>query len=184
MMECCAGDTCVGGVGDGGDGVGDVYFGGVCSGGEGDGNSGTTCAHGIKDEFADDGGCEFCDCGRERLGECCECGRERLGECCECGGERFGECCESESLVDCCEDGTEWFVDCCEGGTEWFVDCCERAGEARLGEWCSEGGTEGECFTPLARGRFMSTKAEIVRSTRLRLLLLAFNLFRILVIFL
>ena len=28
MMECCAGDTCVG-VGDGGDGVGDVYCGGA-----------------------------------------------------------------------------------------------------------------------------------------------------------
>ena len=62
MMECCAGDTCVGvgdggdGVGDGGDGVGDVYCGGVCVGGEGDGNSGTTCAHGMKDESVDDGG--------------------------------------------------------------------------------------------------------------------------------
>ena len=55
MMECCAGDTCVG-VGDGGDGVGDVYCGGVCVGGEGDGNSGTTCAHGMKDESVDDGG--------------------------------------------------------------------------------------------------------------------------------
>ena len=55
MMECCAGDTCVG-VGDGGDGVGDVYCGGVCAGGEGDGNSGTTCAHGMKDESVDDGG--------------------------------------------------------------------------------------------------------------------------------
>ena len=104
MMECCGGDTCVGVSDDGGDGVGDVYCGGVCAGGEGDGNSDTTCAHGIKDESADDGGCECCDCGRERLGECCECGRERLGECCECGRERFGE---SESLVDCCEDGTE-----------------------------------------------------------------------------
>ena len=109
MMECCAGDTCVG-VGDGGDGVGDVYCGGVCAGGEGDGNSDTTCAHGMKDESVDDGGCECCDCVRERLGECSECGRERLGECCECGRERFGECCESESLVDCCEDGTLLFT--------------------------------------------------------------------------
>ena len=86
--ECCVGDTCVS-VGDGGGGVGDRCCGGVCDGGEGDGHSGTTCAHGIKDEPADDGGCE--------------CGRERLGECCECGRERLGECCESESLVECCE---------------------------------------------------------------------------------
>ena len=86
--ECCVRDTCVS-VGDGGDGVGDTCCGGVCDGGEGVGHSGTTCAHGIKDEPADDGGCE--------------CGRERLGECCECGRERLGECCESESLVECCE---------------------------------------------------------------------------------
>ena len=94
----------------------------------------------------------------------------------------MGECCKNES-----------FVECCEGGTERFVDCFECVGEARLGEWCEgerdglreccEGGTTGECFTPLARGRFMSTKAEIVRSTRLRLLLLVFNLFRISVTF-
>jgi hypothetical protein len=64
--------------------------------GEGDGHSGTTCAHGIKDESTDDGGCECCDCGKEWLDECCECGRERLGECCE-----------SESLVEYCEGGTE-----------------------------------------------------------------------------
>ena len=78
MMECCVGDTCVG-VGGGGDGVGDRCCGGVCDGDEGD--SGTTCAHGVKDEPADDGGCECCECGRERLGECCE--SESLVECCE-----------------------------------------------------------------------------------------------------